>query len=101
MKKYYEDEELNKAFICWLENSPEAPHSLNTQKFVDFSIKALERNQYDTIFIMKTLKETNPFIEKMEHLEVMYYHFIEAIETTYKILQERGLLKHKKDELDK
>ena len=75
-KKYFDNEELNRRFVGWLNNtSAGAPHPLDLEKFVSFSIKAIELDEYDITSILRSLEAHNSHAKYNDRILCAYENY--------------------------
>lgn len=87
----FEDEELDKLFLNWINNvSAGTPSLLDLEKFVSFSIKALEMDNYNVEFIMNSLESCNPHCKYNELIQLTYNNYYYAIKGVYAELKRQG-----------
>ena len=90
MTNYFENEELNRLLNMWLNNAPESFHPLDINRFIQFSIKALELDKYNLDIILKALRESNAIAAKDERITDTYGSYHAAIDALYWELKKQG-----------
>ena len=89
-KDYFENSELNTLLTYWLGNSPQSFHTFDVERFIQFSIRALELGKYDFSIIAKSLRENNAHAQKDERIIEVYERYFYAIDILYQELKKQG-----------